>query len=295
MNRHQALLPAISVMIGVGTFNLMDAALKSASLQVGVYNALLFRNLLATAMILPIWLLANRRRPGRAAMTLHVQRALVIAVMALLFFYGLVRIPMAEAIALSFIAPLIALYFAAVLLGETIHPRTIAASLLGIAGVLVIVARRFSESGFDADAQKGVAAVLASAVLYAINLVLQRRQAQLASPVEVAFFQNFLVGLIFLTAAPWLAAWPGAIAMRDIAAGAVLATIALLFLTWGYARAEAQVLIPFEYTAFLWAALFGWLLFGEEVGPATASGAALIIAGCWVAMRKGPGPTATPG
>ena len=298
MRRRDSLLPIAAVVIGVGTFNLMDAAIKSASLQAGVYNALLFRNLLGTAMILPVWLLAGPRRPGAAAMKVHVQRAVVIAAMALLFFYGLVRIPMAEAIALSFIAPIIALYFAAVLLGETIRPRAIGAALLGLAGVVLIGAARFGAglfegdrfegSGIDAESGRGVAAVLASAVLYALNLVLQRRQAQLAGPVEVTLFQNLLVGLILATAAPWLAAWPAPGAWRDIVLGAALASIALLFLTWGYARAEAQVLLPIEYTAFLWAALFGWLWFGEEVGPAAAGGAALIVAGCWIAARGRP-------
>jgi S-adenosylmethionine uptake transporter len=70
-----------------------------------------------------------------------------------------------------------------------------------------------------------------------------------------------------------------------ILAGAMFATCALLFLSWGYARAEAQVLVPIEYTGFLWAALFGWLLFDEQVEPATVAGAVLIVFGCWIATR----------
>jgi S-adenosylmethionine uptake transporter len=206
--------------------------------------------------------------------------------MELLFFYGLVRIPIAEAIAISFIAPLIALYFAAMLLGETIRPNAIFASLLGIAGVIVIGAARFGQGDFSRETVMGIAAILVSAVLYALNLVLQRRQAMLADPIEIAFVQNLFVGLIFLLAAPWLAQWPADPALRDIAAGAVLATIALLFLSWGYARAEAQALVPIEYTGFLWAMLFGWIWFGERVGPATFAGAALIVVGCLIAARK---------
>ena len=60
--------------------------------------------------------------------------------MALTFFWGLARVPMAQAIALAFVAPLIALYLAAVILKETIERRAILASLLGFAGVLVILA-----------------------------------------------------------------------------------------------------------------------------------------------------------
>ena len=58
--------------------------------------------------------------------------------MAVLFFWGLARVPLAQAIALAFIAPLIALYLAAILLHEKIERRAIFASLLGFAGVIVI-------------------------------------------------------------------------------------------------------------------------------------------------------------
>ena len=53
-----------------------------------------------------------------------------------------------------------------------------------------------------------------------------------------------------------------------------------------YARAETQSLVPIEYTGFLWASLFGWLFFREAVSVPTLIGAALIVAGCWIATRK---------
>ncbi|MEY4056480.1 MAG: hypothetical protein RL519_1815, partial [Pseudomonadota bacterium] len=51
-------------------------------------------------------------------------------------------------------------------------------------------------------------------------------------------------------------------------------------------RAEAQALLPIEYTAFIWAALFGWLVFAEPVAVETLAGVALIVIGCWIAARK---------
>src|SRR3546814_20390404 len=97
-------------------------------------------------------------------------------------------------------------------------------------------------------------------MFYAVNLVYQRKQALLAGPVEIALFQNGIVALIFLCFSPWFGTWPDAASLRVILLGAALATAALLLLSWGYARAEAQVLVPVEYTGFLWAALFGWLV-----------------------------------
>ena len=60
-----------------------------------------------------------------------------------------------------------------------------------------------------------------------------------------------------------------------------------LLLAWAYARAEAQRLAPVEYTALIWGALWGWLIFDEAVGPATLVGGVLIVAGCWVAAQPG--------
>jgi len=280
-----ALQAAIAVIVGIMAFSMMDATMKAASLKAGVYSALVLRNLFGTVLMLPPWLLAGRSWPTRQAMAVHLVRAAVVAFMAPLFFWGIVRIPLAEGIAVSFIAPLVALYLARPMLGERIRPAAIMASLLGLAGVLVIAGGRFGEGRLGPEAASGIAAILASAIFYAMNLVLQRKQALLARPVEIALFQNLIVGLILLFAAPWLFAMPSPGALRDIALAAALATTALLLLAWGYARAEAQVLVPIEYTGFLWAVLFGWLWFGETVSIATLAGAVLIVAGCLIAAR----------
>lgn len=278
--------PILAVVAGIATFSMMDATIKGASLAVGVYTALLLRNLFGTLMTVPLWLAAGRPMPSRPVLAVHAQRAAITSAMAALFFYGLARIPMAEGIALSFVSPIVALYFAALLLGETIRPQAVVASLLGVVGVVVILAGRLGTGAYAQEAVVGAAAVLLSSLFYAVNLVLQRKQALLAKPVEVAMFQNLGVSLIFLVFSPWLAVVPDARSLAFIVVGAALATSALLFLSWGYARAETQVLLPIEYTGFLWAALLGWLMFGEPLGAATVAGTLLIIVGCGIGARK---------
>jgi drug/metabolite transporter (DMT)-like permease len=59
----------------------------------------------------------------------------------------------------------------------------------------------------------------------------------------------------------------------------------LLLLSWAYARAQAQVLVTVEYTAFIWASIFGWLFFREAVTLTTIIGTALIVTGCIIAAR----------
>src|SRR5690606_29790224 len=105
------------------------------------------------------------------------------------FFWGIVRVPLAEAIALSFIAPLIALGLAALFLKEQVGARSVLGSALGLAGVAVILSGQLGGTHTD-DTMLGVAAVLVSAVFYACNLVVARHQAQLAKPLEIAFWQN---------------------------------------------------------------------------------------------------------
>lgn len=292
----QAALPVLAVVAGIGTFSAMDAAMKGASIALGVYTALLLRNALGTLFALPIWLATLRgprpestpfsRRPTLARLRLHAFRAGVTTCMAALFFYGLVRIPMAEVIAISFISPIIALFLAALLLGEVIRPQAILASLLGIAGVIVIGGGRLGALDTSPETLKGIAAVLCSAVFYAFNLVLQRKQALLAGPGEITLFQNLFSTLLVALPAPWLFLLPTGPVWGLIAAGALLATLAHLLLSWGYARAETQVLVPVEYTGFVWAALLGWLFFGENVALATVAGTFLILVGCWVGTRN---------
>ncbi len=282
MDRHHTTLPIAATVLAIALFSVMDALMKRAGMAGGVYSAMLVRSVLAGSIIAVIWRLRGGRVPAAKVLRLHALRGVVGAGMATTFFYGLVRTPMAPGMALSFIAPLIALYLAAVTLGETIQRKSIVASLLGFAGVAVIAAERMGAADMQGEAGRGIAAILLSAVLYAWNLVLQRKQAQLASPDEVAVFQNLFVTLTLLPFFPLLWIAPQGAEWGDIAASALLATISLMLLAWAYARAEAQTLVPLEYTAFVWAALMGWLWFDEGLSPATLGGVALIVAGSWI-------------
>jgi len=113
-----------------------------------------------------------------------------------------------------------------------------------------------------------------------------RRQAQAADPLEVALFSSLVMGVMLLPAAPWLGALPDPSQYATLAGAVLLGTASMMALAWAYARAEAQVLAPVEYSAFIWAAVTGWVAFGETVSPYTVVGALLIVAGCIVAVRR---------
>ncbi len=283
--RH-SVAPFVAIALSIALYSVMDGAMKFASLAMGAYSATFWRNALSVPMVLPLWLRGGARWPQWPQMKLHLIRGTVSAAVGTTFFYGLVRMPLAEAIAISFIAPLIALFLAALLLKEKIGRAAIGASLMGLAGVLVIALGSAGEEGRHPEAALGVAAVLVSACLYAWNLILQRQQALLAKPAEVALFQSAVATLVLALAAPWLLVLPGADGWTSVGTGAVLAVTGLMLGSWAYGRAETQALVPYEYTAFLWAALFGWIAFGEALTLATVLGSVLIVAGCWIAAPR---------
>ena len=273
-------------MIGIATFSGMDAVMKGLVIALGIYPTMLWRMLSGVAMsgalfaVRPNW-------PSRSTMRIHLYRGALTTVMALLFFWGIARVPLAQAIALAFIAPLISLFLAAAFLHETIGRRTIGASLIAFAGVAVIFVGQ-ARADLGDDALLGSIAILVSAVCYAVNIILMRRQALVAGPIEIAFFQNVIVAVLLLAA--WPAVGGADVPPRDqipfVLLAALLSTASLLLLSWAYARAEASYLAATEYTAFLWAMLLGWLVFGESISPFTLAGAALIVAGCFLAARN---------
>src|SRR4029453_2882045 len=133
--------PAIAFIVGVvgiALFSGMDAVMKGLVLAIGAYTTMFWRNLTGIGMSGILYLPRRKAWPSWPTMRIHIARGVLSTAMGFLFFWGIGRVPLAQAIALAFIAPLLALYLAAVLLKETIGRRTLAGSLIAFAGVLVI-------------------------------------------------------------------------------------------------------------------------------------------------------------
>jgi S-adenosylmethionine uptake transporter len=279
-------LPAYAVaVLGIALFSIMDMVMKGLTLAIGTYPTMLWRSLIGMTLAAIPYLMTRKAWPGRTALRLHLLRGAIMVPMAIFFFWGLARIPMAQAVALTFIAPLIALALAALILKEPIGPRTVGGSVAAFAGVIVIFFGQ-AQADLGPTALLGSFAILGSAVIYAFNIIIMRRQAQNAGPVEIAFFQNIVIGLVLVAAIPVMGKpplpsghWGELILASSLAIGS------LMLLGWAYARAGAAYLSTTEYSAFLWAMLLGWLRFGESVSLFTLLGAGLIVAGCLVAAR----------
>ena len=274
--------------LGIAIFSAMDAVMKAQSLMIGAYSAMFWRTLFAIGLSSAAFAFSRPRWPSAIELRLHTLRGAAAGSSVLLFFWGLTRVPMAQGVALTFIAPLVAIFLAGAVLKERVPRAAILGSAIAFAGVLVILGGQ-AEAEMGPDAFRGAVAILAAAILYAINLILLRRQALVARPTEISFFTNVVFLGLYLLGLPWLA-WPGTAAWPWLAFAALLSVVSILTLAWAYARAEASYLAPVEYTAFVWAAILGWCVFGEHVLALTIVGAMMIVVGCAIAARRTPPP-----
>lgn len=279
------LKPFLVACAGIALYSTMDVLMKGMSISMGAYNAVIWRTAAGSLLCGVTYAALRPKWPNRATMIIHFVRSIFVAAMAFFFFWGLARLPMAEAISLAFTAPLLAIFMAALFLGETVDRRSIIAALMGFAGVVVIVIGKLGASDRAPDALLAVGAVSFSALCYASNLILARKQAKMAGPMEIAFYQNLFVTLILGMAAPWFLVLPPAAMAAPIVSAAALAVVSLMLLTWAYARAQTQILATTEYTGFLWAMVYGWVFFQESVTLSTIIGAGLIVTACLFITR----------
>lgn len=270
----------------VSTLSIMDAVMKHLVLVIGILAVSVWRAAVNLVFAGALYLPHGGPWPKRSTLKIHIARGVLVTGLAFLFFWGIGRVPLAQAIALTFIGPLIALLLAGVFLKEHIGSRSIVGSIAAFGGVLVIM---FGQARAQLGPQVllGSAAILGSAICYAVNIVMMRPQAQAAGPFEINFFQSLTVMLVWLVVLPFVGLpvspgwqWPW------ILIAASLSTCGTLLYGWAYARGEASYLAVTEYSAFLWASALGWLIFRERVSLYTLAGAVLIVGGCLVAARR---------
>ncbi len=270
----------------VAVLSIMDAVMKHLVLVIGIFGVSVWRAVANLLLSGALYLPRRKRWPTRRTLWIHLVRSVVVTIMAVLFFWGIGRVPLAQSIALTFIAPLIAMLLAPLFLGEKLARRSIGGAVAAFAGVIVIVVGQ-ARAQVRPDVLLGIAAILGSAVCYSGNILMMRWQALAAKPLEINFFQSVVVLLLWTAALPLIGIphWPAGQVGWVIVASILSTTGGLLF-AWAYARGEASYLAVTEYSAFLWASALGWLVFRERVSLYTLAGAVLIVGGCLMAARR---------
>lgn len=287
MRNDTGALPVVSVTAAIAALSLMDAVVKIETANYATFQVVAMRYVFGAAFALPLflWALRSGARVGRQSLTANAGRGVVIVATACSFFYAVAVLPLAEAVAITFLAPLFMALWARVLLGETVSRRVYGAIAVGFLGVVVILAGQLGDVGTREPEPLGIAAALACAVLYALVNVLIRKQSVHDGASVMVFLQALFALLILLPLASlfWRPLATGSIG--NFALAGLLGTLGHLLIAWGFARARAARLGVLEYTAFPWAAFFGWSMFGEVPGWETFAGAALIIAAALYGSR----------
>ena len=275
---------ALRAALGIALLTAMDAVIKAQMQQHPFLLALFMRFAAGAVCAIIVVTVLRPARPTRASLIGNSIRIPLVIVTAGSFFYSISVLPLAEALTLSFLAPVFVALLGALILKERLDGRILQALGFGLAGMLVMVWPRLQ--GGVTGAELGVAAALVSAVSYAFNLILLRTIAVKEHPAIIVLFQN---------AGPALClAWPAYYVFQPMSTGDLLTYLcggALgvaghFSLTSAFARAPASRLAPIEYTALVWASLLGWFVFGEVPLWTTYAGAALIVAGAFAVSRR---------
>ncbi len=259
----------------------MHAAIRHLAPQVDPMEIAFFRNILGLIFLAPVFLRYGFEPLRTRLFRLHVWRAAINLVNMITYYMGLRLTPLAEATALNFTAPLFATVLAALLLGEKLRLRRSIALAAGFAGALVVV-----RPGFEA-LNPGALLVIFSALLWGGIMVMIKIIGRSESSLTITLWVLILMTVMSLPPALLVWQWPTAGQWGWLAFIAVTGTIGQLLLAQALKDAEASAIMPVDFCRLIWAALTGYLAFGEVPDLFTWTGGVMIFASAtYIAFRE---------
>ncbi len=277
-------LGGILCRIGSGLcFSTMGAMLKLASTHGFNAPELVFYRSVFSLPVVLLWVLKRENlrilRPNRAMP--HVWRGAMGIVSMGLTFQALILLPLAEATAINFTAPIFATILSFLVLHEEVGIRRWSAVVLGFVGVLVVVQPTGSSLPL-----LGVAVALGAAIGQAA-VTTTLRHLQRSEHVSTIVFWFAVSGIVAGgLAMPVFGRWHDAAGFTFVIAGGLAGGLGQLFMTASL-RAPIAVIAPFDYLQIVAATAFGWLLFSDVPTVSTMTGAGLIAAsGIYTAWRE---------
>lgn len=262
------------MVVGVGSFALMDAGLKVLSPHYSPMQVTALRGL-ATLPVAVIWvaLQGGFGQLLRVRFGLQALRGVLGITSLVTFTYGLRRLPLSETYSIFFAAPLLITLFAALFLGERIGRRRWIAISAGFAGVLIVL----RPSGQGTLTLSGLA-ILATAVAYAWSAVTVRVLGKTDSTPSMVFWVMAMVavGAGVLALPSWRPIHPAH--WRAIGGLALSGSLGQWAITEAFRRGQASFIAPIEYTALLWGIALDRIIWRTLPSPVTYVGAGVIIA-----------------
>ncbi|HEY0214723.1 MAG TPA: DMT family transporter [Paenirhodobacter sp.] len=265
-------------------FVAMAAMMKATSDTVPPGEMVFFRSFFGIVPILTWLLIVHGFHDGLGVKkpASHVLRGVIGTTAMALNFAALAFLPLPEATAIGYAAPILTVIFAALFLGERVRIVRISAVILGLIGVLIVLWPQLSGNigaavGTD-NARLGAMLALIGAGFSALAAIQIRRMVNTERPTAIAFWFACTASVLSLFTLPfgWVVPSPGHLALL-IGAG-LLGGTAQILMTTGYRFADASVLAPLDYTSMIFALAIGYGVFGEIPASSTLVGSAVVIA-----------------
>jgi drug/metabolite transporter (DMT)-like permease len=204
-------------------------------------------------------------------------------------FAGLGYLPLPEVTAIGYAAPLLTVIFAAMFLGEEVRLFRISAVILGMVGVLIVLAPRLSVSADAAGTTEALGAmlVLGGAVFAALAQVFVRKLVNTEKTAAIVFYFSLTATVLSLVTLPFGWVWPTATEAALLVTAGLLGGLGQILLTSSYREADASLVAPFDYASMLFALGIGYFVFSEVPTWTMLGGAALIVvAGILIIWRE---------
>jgi len=233
-----------------------------------------------------LWAAIRTKRPFG-----HVGRGLIGAVGMFFNFAALARLPLADATAISFVAPLITLALAAVILQERVHAYRWSAVVVGFVGVTVMLLPYLDVASFSiartSSRSFGAMLALLAAFCNAAAVIQTRRLTGTETTSAIVMYFSLICAVAGLLTWPFGWYRPTWVELAALIATGVMGGLSHILLTESYRYASASVVAPFDYTAIIWAFVLGYAVFGEVPSALVFIGAAIVAgAGLFVIWRE---------
>lgn len=297
-----AMLSMGAAVIAVSLFSVNDVVIKYLSDDHALHQIVLFRAGIGMAALMILARLWSGRMPTLRTdhLGLHVVRGLCVVFANVMFFLGLAAMPLAETVAIFFVAPLLITVFSVIFLNETVGPHRWGAILVGFVGVVIMV--RPGTEAFQIASLLPLSAAFGYAALHILTRRIGTRESAYAMTfyiqatfIVVCILVGLFVGdgryagsddpsLAFLFR-PWH--WPELSAYLFLAALGLSSTFGGYFISAAYRNSEAALIAPMEYIALPLSLLWGWVIFDEWPDALAMLGMGLILlAGLYLIWRE---------
>ena len=275
------MLAIVLMVISVGMLAALDSIVKFAAVE-GMHpiEIVFFRNLFGLVALAPLFMRHGLGQLRTKRLGFHLARSGIHGLSMMAWFWAITLIPLADATALSFVIPIYASVGAILFLGEPSQFIRWFAIALGFAGMLIILRPGFAEVGL------GSWLVVFSAIAVAISKLMVKSLSRTDSPATIVFFMSFTVtGMTFIPAL-FFWTWPSAEVWIALVMLGFAGTAAHVTQTNAYKIGDVTAVEPMAYFRLIWAALFGFVLFGEVPEIWTWIGTAVIVTGAILLARS---------